>query len=249
MLKWCAYCQQFQGEVRPFEDFAVSHGMCLSCKERGIDLSDQELNLSLKLKAVQQRLWAAGKREDVEGALKILEDAEKEKMRAVDVFVGVMAPLLYKIGEQWKAGEITVADEHRFTSFCERVFKQIEAARRTAENPEVLLANIPGNRHTLAVRILALWLNEKGVRAKAICPEPSIGELKVAIEKHRPKLLLLSGALAEHREGAVKILEMLASLAPAPPPKVYIGGYSVRMGMFAPVDNAELVADINELRF
>jgi len=46
-------------------------------------------------------------------------------MRAIDLLIGIIAPLLYQIGEDWKHGAVTVAQEHRFTAFCEKVLELI----------------------------------------------------------------------------------------------------------------------------
>jgi len=32
MILWCAFCQRYQGEKAPFEDFSLSHGMCAACE-------------------------------------------------------------------------------------------------------------------------------------------------------------------------------------------------------------------------
>lgn len=63
----------------------------------------------------------------------------------------------------------------------------------------------------------------------------------------RPKALLVSVALPEHRPNVLKIAERVAAL-PAPiRPKIIVGGYAVKLGLVAEIPGAELMADISEL--
>ena len=37
MLVICAWCGNKKGEVEPYEDKRISHGICLSCKEKALN--------------------------------------------------------------------------------------------------------------------------------------------------------------------------------------------------------------------
>ncbi len=43
MLKWCTYCQEFQGEVPPFDTLASTHGICQNCVPHAEHLTSREL--------------------------------------------------------------------------------------------------------------------------------------------------------------------------------------------------------------
>ena len=36
MIRWCAYCQKYIGEVEPFDRFEISHGICRRCVASGL---------------------------------------------------------------------------------------------------------------------------------------------------------------------------------------------------------------------
>ena len=175
MIKWCSNCQSFLGEAPAYDDFNITHGILRgSCQPKAATFSDADLEHALFLKSIQARLFAAGRQSDLVAAQKIIEDAARAGCKPVDVLMGIIAPLLYQVGEYWKQGVFAVEDEHRFTAFCEQALGLI-AAKTERDRPvslsagskaDVLLVNAPDNRHTLAIHILALWLASNGVRAR-----------------------------------------------------------------------------------
>src|SRR5271156_3748793 len=125
MLRWCAYCQEFQGEIAPYNIFTTTHGLCPACEAKGMGRLDSEIGNSHRLREIQGLLYEAGKTGDMAAASSIVHHALKAGLRPVDILVGLITPLLYLIGIEWENSLITVADEHRFTSFCERVFELV----------------------------------------------------------------------------------------------------------------------------
>ena len=253
MLKWCSYCQQFLGEVPDYEDLSITHGMCTGCHPKVLDFAESDFARSDLLKGVQRKLFDAGRRNDLKAAEKIVEDAVKANIRPVDILIGIIAPMLYQIGEDWKKGILSVEAEHQFTAFCERTFDLI-APKVTGDMPanltrsngtDVLLMNAPGNEHTLAIRILALWLVSKGMRVQIADAHRKLDQLVTLVSSTRPKMLLISMALAEQRRDVNAITQRIAELPKSIRPKVIVGGYAVKLGLVPPISGAELVADIS----
>jgi methanogenic corrinoid protein MtbC1 len=247
------YCQQFQGEVPPFENLHFTHGICQTCAGKNEDVLDKMVAHSLQLSGIQGQLREAGKAGNIVAAAQIVESALDAGVRPVDILIGLISPLLYEVGEKWSKRAITVADEHRFTAVCEELFQTIEA-RVIRETPavstlpiEVLLLNVPGNNHTFAIRILALEFVSRGRRAVALYPSPGSEALAKLLLQMQPRLLLISMALPEQRSSAVTIVEFVTALSDIAAPKIIVGGYPVKLGMVAPIPGAELLADIHSL--
>jgi methanogenic corrinoid protein MtbC1 len=255
MLKWCSYCQQFLGEVPDYEDLSITHGMCTGCHPKVLDFTESDFTRAKLLKGVQRKLFDAGRRNDLKAAEKIVEDAVRANIRPVDILIGIIAPLLYQIGEDWKKGILSVEEEHRFTAFCEKTFDLIApkitgdmSANLTRSNEtDVLLMNAPGNEHTLAIRILALWLVSKGMQAQIADAHLDLDQLVTLVRSARPKMLLISMALAAQRRDVIAIAERMAELPKSIRPKVIVGGYAVKLGLVPPIPGADLMADISSL--
>ncbi|MEO6323882.1 MAG: cobalamin B12-binding domain-containing protein [Thermoanaerobaculia bacterium] len=247
MLRWCSYCQQYQGEKAPYADLRVSHGICSPCLARVPSQSDLEFEHSNSLAEIQHRLQAAGALGDVARAVETIQEAARVGFRPIDVFLGIMAPLLYEVGERWQCGAISVADEHRFTSFCEQVFARVSATAPAGDDCKILLVNARGNRHTLAIRALALYLRQNGARAGALSPELSIDEVLLETERSGARIVLVSAALAEHRDQVVELAEAIGTMPDGARPRIVVGGYAVKSGLFEPIPGVQLAGDISAL--
>ncbi len=253
MLKWCSDCQQFMGEVPEFLDFTITHGLCSNCHITRRQPANLDLTHARVLKGIQRKLWNAGHRNDLQAAADIIaNDAAKANVRPVDVLIGIIAPLLYQIGERWKRGTLSVEGEHRFTAFCEKVIDLIEAqskplASRAEGENGILLTNAPGNRHTLAIKILDLWLASRGRRARIVDVQLNLGPLLDHIRTIPSKILLISMSLVEQTGAVKEIVKQVANLPKPVRPRVVIGGHAVKLGLVAPINGADLMADISTL--
>jgi len=255
MLKWCSYCQQFLGEVPDYEDLVITHGICTGCNPKVRDFTKSDFARARLLKGVQRKLFDAGRRNDLKAAEKFIEDAVKANIRPFDILIGIIAPMLYQVGEDWKKGILSVEAEHRFTAFCEKTFDLIAPgvtgkmpANVTRSNEtDVLLMNAPGNEHTLAIRIIDLWLVSEGMRAQIADPHIELDRLITLVRSTRPTMLLISMALAEQRRDVVAIAERIAELPKSTRPKVIVGGYAVKLGLVPAIPGADLMADISSL--
>jgi methanogenic corrinoid protein MtbC1 len=253
LLRWCVYCQGFQGEVPPYADLNTTHGMCPQCKAQGLVSLEAGVQQSQFIQKIQDELMRVGRLGDVQAAQGIIAQAVYSGLRQVDIMVGLIAPLLYIIGEQWEQGNVSVAEEHRFTLFCENVFHVLNnGSKRT--NPEgdatikptVVLVNAYGNNHTLGLRILAMWLRSKHIDAQLLEPTPAPIELLSLCQQQRPVAVLISLALPEQRPGVVILSEALASVSEYKP-IVAVGGYAVKMGLTTPIQGTQFVTDITYL--
>jgi len=254
MLKWCSYCQQFQGETPPFEDLSVTYGLCRRCESEHPDIfASDVVRHSEFLRLVYHSLYEAGRRNDLRSGQQLAEEAIAANFKPVDILLGILTPLLYKIGEQWRSGSITVADEHGFTAFSERVIELIEGSmrrgrtRRRAGAPRYLLMNAPGNTHTLAIRVLALWLESRSNCTPTVVDNLDPQELAQRIIKGAPKALLISMALPEQLNGVAAISALVEELPAGARPKVIVGGYAIKSGLIRFVPGADLVTEINLL--
>jgi len=254
MLKWCSYCQQFMGEVPDYDDLVITHGTCCEChpatfKPAGLDLTHARF-----LKGIQRKLWNAGCDSDLKAAESIIDDAVNAGLRPIDILMGIIAPMLYEVGEDWKRGALSVEGEHRFTSFCKKVLdlivpkSEVGVSANRKSGGAILLMNALGNRHTLAVRILALWLASKGRRTEIVNAQRDIDQLLSLIRTKQTKLLLISMALSEQYGGVKEIAERIAELPEPIRPRVIVGGYAVKLGLIPPIPGADLMADISLLR-
>ena len=72
----------------------------------------------------------------------------------------VIAPALYRIGEQWAAGEVTIAAEHRASAICERLIAARAHQPQGRPRGVAVVATPPGERHGLPALMATACLRE-----------------------------------------------------------------------------------------
>ena len=255
MIKWCCYCQQFIREISPFEDFGITHGVCIKCEDAHDNLFAEDVVARGEfLRKIFQRLFDAGRRDNVPLAIAAIDEAVAANCRPVDILMGMVAPMLYEIGEEWERSALSVEGEHRFTAFCEKVIDlvalRVHASDRASPSslPLLFLMNAPGNMHLLALRILALWLGGLGAVVRIVDQAIDTDDLLQLISAERPKYLLISMSLLEQREAVIAIAAAAQTLPEHSRPRTVVGGYPVKVGLIRSIPTAELIPDISELR-
>ena len=256
MLKWCAHCQQFIGEMPPHADLGITHGLCRKCAGEKPDLlSGDEYAHAVVLRDLFQSLFAAGRRNDFDGAGPLVDHAIAANCRPVDILVGMIAPMLYEIGNAWEHGTLTVEGEHEFTAFAERVIDLVEGKMkqawsmppRFARDGCYFLMNAPGNTHVVGIRILGLWLRNQGWRTRHVDERTVLDVLSEPAIDGEPRTLLVSIALPEQYEEVAALVERVQALPVPHRPDIVLGGYAVKTGRVSPIHGVKLAADISAL--
>ncbi len=101
---------------------------------------------------------------DEPGAWSLLEAALASDHSPPQVLLQLLAPALESIGDRWRTGELTVADEHRASAVAVRLISRLGArfARRGPKRGGVVLTTPPGEQHAAPVAIAANLLRWAG---------------------------------------------------------------------------------------
>jgi methanogenic corrinoid protein MtbC1 len=100
----------------------------------------------------------------------------------------IIAPALWRIGDLWQRGEISVADEHIATEISIRVLALQREAQRVAQTRgehRVLLAAPAGEQHIVALRMIDNLLRNAGYEV-AMLGSDVPGEALIALMHRRP---------------------------------------------------------------
>ncbi len=73
---------------------------------------------------------------------------------------GMLAPALRKIGAEWRAGRLDIADEHRASVIVERILAEHYPKPRGRRRGTAVVAALSGDRHALATTLAAVALSE-----------------------------------------------------------------------------------------
>jgi methanogenic corrinoid protein MtbC1 len=147
----------------------------------------------------------------------------------IDVELHVIQPAMYRIGEEWQANRVTVAQEHIATAIVQSVMTTA-LLRSTPPAPigkRVLLACVAGNQHTIGLRMVADSFQLAGWDVQYLGADMPTPSLIRQIGDWSPDLVGLSLSFAQQLTAIKDIIAQLsARFGPASPP-VIIGGFPI----------------------
>jgi methanogenic corrinoid protein MtbC1 len=246
MIVWCSYCQRFMGERHPYSSFQVTHGICRACAKHGLRLPDEEVARLRTLAEIQMSLDRAGRSgASDEEAVRLVEKASQAGIAGIEILVGFVSPLLAEIGRQWQAGEITVAQEHRFTRFCERVLALVatKVPEPSDHGLDFLVLSAPDNYHTLGSRVLSLWMNDRGLRSKALYPGIPPEEAAKVVDEYRPARLGISISMVDQIPGVRAMIETVRAVHPPEKLAIVLGGAAVKENLVPEIAGTRILSE------
>lgn len=161
----------------------------------------------------------------------------------------LITPLLNKIGDLWKSGEIRIVHEHVSTGVMRKFLSRLIDNNRVGENaPTLLVATPKGQLHELGALIISVIASADGWNVVYMGPDLPGEEIVAAVEKLHPKILALSivyplDDITLDRE-MIKIRQLLTNGT-----NIIAGGRSVYAYEKTLREmNAKIISDIDEFR-
>lgn len=253
MIEWCSYCQRYQGESPPFDDYAVTHEICDSCKERELFLDPAAVVEARQLAGFFERLRMAALSGTARADL-LLAEAEHIGIRPLDFLVGMLQPVLNELGELWANRGLSVAIEHEFSLMAESVAVLVRQKLVASmppgpsSSPEFLLVGADGNYHTLGLRIVEAELLSRGYSTHVSIPGLPAPEVVSLVQSLKPKVVGVSACLEADLASLRAIRTLLDELEPCERPRLVVGGQVIRRGhALDPALGFEACLDVRQL--
>ncbi len=219
MVKWCAYCQKFLGEIAPIANSAMSHGICLFCAEQGLEIpADREARIQ-RLSKMHLQFYQLGSRKNFAEAVKLVEEARKIGIRPIDILAGFVFPQLRCLSSnvEYKA----FASDPKLIDFCQKL---VEISRNSLETklnpnvkPDVLLVSVANEVPVIELQIMEVWLQGEGIYATALNPVVSASDVFEICRAHHPKVLglyILDQSSAKMFQEAIDLIANSESVPP-----------------------------------
>ena len=128
-------------------------------------------------------------------------------------------PYLQALGERWRNGDASVAQEHFASAVLRGRLLGLARGWDRGLGPRVLLACPPGERHDLGLVIFGLALRERGWRITYLGPDTPIDTIAAAAETLEPEAVVLCALAAEYFTTARAPIASLAERR-----RVHVGG-------------------------
>jgi|GEM_PF-135575 len=154
-------------------------------------LPDEPMTTSDRERAYLQSMLSGDSHE----AEAIAFDGLAAGMSIVSLYAEVVAPALWQVGERWRNGSLTIADEHLATAITERMMTRVVdsvAPVSSSVRGVVMLAAPESQHHSLGLRMVGDVLHLAGFRVDFLGADVPEDALLKAIDSHRPDLVGLS---------------------------------------------------------
>jgi MerR family transcriptional regulator, light-induced transcriptional regulator len=131
-----------------------------------------------------------------------------------DLCERVIAPALRRVGEEWAAGDVPIAAEHRASAICERLI----AAR--AQQPQgrprgiAVVTTPPGERHGLPALMATACLREDHWLVHHLAADLPTAEVTGLVAEAGASLVVLSSATTEAVQRAGEAARQMTRAAP-----------------------------------
>ncbi|MFE1289850.1 B12-binding domain-containing protein [Streptomyces sp. NPDC058751] len=147
-------------------------------------------------------LWSAVHQGDEHRAAAVVLDALESSGDAETVLLDLIAPVQARVGTEWAANRLTVAQEHTATAIHERVIAVLahRPDRRdgTPNGPRITVACVDGEWHALPARLLAEVLRLRGWRVDFLGAHVPTPHLIAHLHRTGPRAVALSSSVPTH---------------------------------------------------
>jgi methanogenic corrinoid protein MtbC1 len=158
-------------------------------------------------------LWSALDRFDDAGAQAAF-DQLVATFGIETVATTAILPYLRTLGERWREGDASVAQEHFATGLLRARLLGLARGWDRGAGRRALLACPSGERHDLGLIVLGLALRDRGWRITFLGPDTPIETLSAAAEQLAPDVVVLSSLTRDPLERAANEIAHMASSRP-----------------------------------
>ncbi len=154
---------------------------------------------------------------DIESVARLLDQAFALHPLA-ETLTSVVEPLLRRVGDEWKAGNFTVAQEHLVSEAVRARIERLLADARGGVRGLAVLACPPGERHDCGLLMLAVLLRADGWQVAYLGADTPLEDAFDLADRVDASVLCLSATMPETMTGLKTALSSRAQL------EVIIGG-------------------------
>jgi excisionase family DNA binding protein len=134
---------------------------------------------------------------DEDSATNILLKRYLEKVSLVKILDETFAGAMHRVGEQWHAGEMSVADEHLASRTAIRSLEALgQLLRREQTNGRtVICCAVEEELHDIPVLCVQILFESEGWNVRNFGANTPLFALAITVEKHCPDLVCLSSSV------------------------------------------------------
>jgi methanogenic corrinoid protein MtbC1 len=141
------------------------------------------------------KLWAAVRTGDEYAAVDVVTDALSAGVEPESVLLDVIGAVQHKVGLEWAADRMSVADEHAATAINDRIIAVLPARRPANSRGRITVACVDQEWHALPARLVSETLRLRGWQVDYLGAQVPTAHLISHIHRTGPDAVCLSSSL------------------------------------------------------
>lgn len=168
-------------------------------------------------------------------SLALIEHQLASGRSVVEVGQCLIQPALYCIGDKWRSGQVSVAQEHLATALALSVMAEAVSgiAGLPATGKKVLLACVEGNHHVVGLQMVGDAFGLAGWDVNYLGANVPIDALLTHVKLWSPDVIALSAALPQHVSDIKRAGRFLRDALGDRCPHILVGGRAVDASSFS----------------
>jgi methanogenic corrinoid protein MtbC1 len=176
-------------------------------------------------KKTKQQLYKKLTEGDIQASLRIYEEYVKI-FNITDFLDRILRSVMYKVGDDWELGKISIAEEHVASNVAQALVKIImERVTRSADKKKILICVPVGEEHHLGCDVLETYLSLKGFRVYNMGTYLPYESIISFISNNKPDVVLISITLEDNIAAGQHLIKNIKEHFEIP---IMVGGYAIQ---------------------
>ena len=163
-----------------------------------------------------QRLYFTLSIGDELGARQVVDRLAEGGVAPLDICENLIAPTMRTIGEDWAAGAISVAEEHRASAIAERLLARITTHPRGRPRGVALVATPPTEQHGLPAAMAAVVLRADRWKVHHLAVQVPLEDLVAMADSVNADAIVLSLTWPDGLALGERFVEAVADITSVP---------------------------------
>ena len=189
----------------------------------------------------KQHLYKKLTEGNIEECVKIYEEYIKI-FNIPDFFDKILKPVMYRIGEEWADGTISIATEHVASNIAQTLVKIImDQVTGSGKKKKILICIPLGEEHRLGCDVLETYLSIKGFKVYNMGVSMPTESILSFIENNKPDVVFISITLPDNLSAGQRLVKKIKNEYNIP---ILIGGYAMQTEKIPKFDG-KVIVDLN----
>ncbi len=141
-------------------------------------------------------------------------------------FDKILKPIMFRIGDEWATGKISIATEHVASNVAQTLVKIImDQVTGSGKKHKVLICVPVGEEHHLGCDVLETYLSIKGFKIYNMGTSMPTEAILSFIDNNKPDVVLVSITLEDNLAAGQRLVRRIKEHANIP---VFVGGYALQ---------------------